>query len=110
MCTSLYSSCFMLGTDSRESPTDLAPDVEALEDAIFDHSPSNSVHSNHELESHSNPMNTSSSIDLENRLLKNEVASLNQEMASLVQRAKDSQTGIKTLFPPFITIGVCLFI
>ena len=86
---------FVPGTDSRESPTDLTPDVEALalEDAIFDHSPSNSLHSNHELESHSNQM-TSSSLDLENRLLKNEVASLNQEMASLVQRAKDSQTGI----------------
>ena len=84
------------GTDSRESPTDLTPDVEALalEEAIFDHSPSSSLHSNQELmESHSNQM-TSSSIDLENRLLKNEVASLNQEMASLVQRAKVSQTGI----------------
>lgn len=88
----------MPGSDSRESPTDLAPDVEALalEDAIFDHSPSNSVHSNHDLESHSNQM-TSSSLDLENRLLKNEVASLNQEMASLVQRAKDSQTELVRL-------------
>lgn len=88
----------MPGTDSRESPTDLAPDVEALalEDAIFDHSPSNSVHSSHDLESHSNQM-TSSSMDLENRLLKNEVASLNQEMSSLVQRAKDSQTELVRL-------------
>ena len=94
--TTLRISMFA-GTDSRESPTDLTPDVEALalEEAIFDHSPSNSLHSNQELmESHSNQM-TTSSIDLENRLLKNEVASLNQEMASLVQRAKGSQTGTK---------------
>jgi len=73
--------------------------MEALEDAMQDHSPRNSVHSNHdsvhsnqELESR-DVMNTSS-LDLENRLLKNEVASLNEEMSSLVQRAKDSEKGM----------------
>ena len=64
----------------------------ALEDAMLDPSPSNSIHSNQELDSHDNQMSTSS-MDLENRLLKNEIASLNQEMTSLVQRAKDSETG-----------------
>lgn len=34
-----------------------------------------------------------SSLRLENQLLRNEVASLNQEMASLIQRAKDMQDG-----------------
>ena len=36
---------------------------------------------------------TLSALELENRLLKNEIFSLNQEMASVIQRAKDSQTG-----------------
>ena len=40
-----------------------------------------------------------SSLELENRLLKNEVASLNQEMSSLINRAKDSQDG-KLCDPP----------
>ncbi|XP_052270868.1 golgin subfamily A member 5-like isoform X2 [Dreissena polymorpha] len=78
----------MPGTDSRDSPTDM--NLAALEDAMQDQSPSNSVHSNQELESHDKVMSTSS-MDLENRLLKNEIASLNQEMASLVQRAKASE-------------------
>jgi hypothetical protein len=34
-----------------------------------------------------------SSLELENKLLKNEVASLNQEMASVIYRAKTAQTG-----------------
>ena len=34
-----------------------------------------------------------SSLELENRLLKNEVASLNQEMTSVIQRAKTAQDG-----------------
>ena len=34
-----------------------------------------------------------SSLELENKLLKNEVASLNQEMASALNRAKKAQTG-----------------
>lgn len=79
-----------LGSDSRGSPADM--DMAALEDAMQDQSPSNSVHSNQDIESRDNPM-TTSSLDLENRLLKNEIASLNQEMTSLVQRAKDSETG-----------------
>ena len=48
---------------------------------------------------HSNPDDSSgtqqqlSSLELENRLLKNEVASLNQEMTSIIQRAKTAQDG-----------------
>lgn len=34
-----------------------------------------------------------SSLRLENQLLRNEVSSLNQEMASLIQRAKEMQEG-----------------
>ena len=34
-----------------------------------------------------------SSLELENSLLRKEVATLNQEMVSVIQRAKDSQTG-----------------
>ena len=34
-----------------------------------------------------------SNLRLENQLLRSEVASLNQEMASVIQRAKDSQEG-----------------
>ncbi|XP_060558224.1 golgin subfamily A member 5-like isoform X6 [Ruditapes philippinarum] len=82
------------GNDSRGSPTDM--DMAALEDAMQDQSPSNSVHSNQDIESRDNPM-TSSSLDLENRLLKNEISSLNQEMTSLVQRAKDSESDLAKL-------------
>jgi hypothetical protein len=35
-----------------------------------------------------------SSLELENKLLRSEVASLNQEMASVIQRAKDAQEGM----------------
>lgn len=37
-----------------------------------------------------------SGLRLENQLLRSEVSSLNQEMASLVQRAKDTQEGTRT--------------
>lgn len=70
-------------------------DMAALEDAMQDQTHSNVEHTNPDTESHNTGM-TSSSMDLENRLLKNEIASLNQEMASLVQRAKDSETGLIT--------------
>ena len=48
---------------------------------------------------HSNPEENNgtqqqlSSLELENRLLKNEVASLNQEMTSIIHRAKSAQDG-----------------
>ena len=34
-----------------------------------------------------------SSLELENQLLKNEISSLNQEMTSVIRRAKESQDG-----------------
>lgn len=37
-----------------------------------------------------------SGLRLENQLLRSEVSSLNQEMASLIQRAKDTHDGIKS--------------
>ncbi|XP_060558221.1 golgin subfamily A member 5-like isoform X4 [Ruditapes philippinarum] len=91
--TNMQTVC-STGNDSRGSPTDM--DMAALEDAMQDQSPSNSVHSNQDIESRDNPM-TSSSLDLENRLLKNEISSLNQEMTSLVQRAKDSESDLAKL-------------
>lgn len=84
---------FYSGHDSRGSPADM--DMAALEDAMQDQQSSNNDHASLEAESHENVM-TSSSLDLENRLLKNEISSLNQEMASLVQRAKESETGAVT--------------
>ncbi|KAL3873305.1 hypothetical protein ACJMK2_036441 [Sinanodonta woodiana] len=88
------------GTGSgRGSPSeqDVTADIATLVDAMQDHSPSHSVHSNQDLESHSEVQHNVSSLELENRLLKNEVASLNQEMASVIQRAKDSQTELVRL-------------
>lgn len=77
------------------SPTELdgTTDVAALEDAMLEQSPSNSVHSNQETEPHSELQQKVSSLELENKLLKNEVASLNQEMATVLQRSKDAQNG-----------------
>lgn len=43
-----------------------------------------------------------SNLRLENQLLRNEVQSLNQEMASLIQRAKETQTGR-------VRVRVCTF-
>lgn len=82
------------GSDHGDvSPTELdgTTDVAALEDAMLEQSPSNSVHSNQETEPHSELQQKVSSLELENKLLKNEVASLNQEMATVLQRSKDSQ-------------------
>ena len=77
------------------SPTELdgTTDVAALEDAMLEQSPSNSVHSNQEVEPHREFEQKVSSLELENKLLKNEVASLNQEMATVLQRSKDAQSG-----------------
>lgn len=82
------------GSDHGDvSPTELdgTTDVAALEDAMLEQSPSNSVHSNQETEPHSELQQKVSSLELENKLLKNEVASLNQEMATVLQRSKDAQ-------------------
>jgi hypothetical protein len=68
--------------------------VAALEDAMLEQSPSNSVHSNQETEPHGELEQKVSSLELENKLLKNEVASLNQEMATVLQRSKDAQNGL----------------
>jgi hypothetical protein len=56
-------------------------------------SPAGSDHSAHETEAHDDGDARVSSLELENRLLKNEVDSLNQEMAAVIQRAKNAQTG-----------------
>ncbi|XP_046351332.1 golgin subfamily A member 5-like isoform X1 [Haliotis rufescens] len=80
------------GESQRESPTgsNASADIEALADAMQE-SPANSEHSSAgDIEKGDNSQ--LSSLELENRLLRNEIASLNQEMASLIQRAKDSQT------------------
>lgn len=91
------------------SPTELdgTTDVAALEDAMLEQSPSNSVHSNQETEPHSELQQKVSSLELENKLLKNEVASLNQEMATVLQRSKDAQNG-KWINLGFSNMHFCL--
>lgn len=59
---------------------------------MLDQSPSNSVHSSQDHESNGETQ-TLSSLELENKLLKNEVQSLNQEMSSVVNRAKEAEMG-----------------
>lgn len=49
-----------------------------------------------------------SSLRLENQLLRSEVASLNQEMASLIQRAKDLQDGTRGPSRTFLYVLVVL--
>lgn len=88
------------GSDHGDvSPTELdgTTDVAALEDAMLEQSPSNSVHSNQETEPHSELQQKVSSLELENKLLKNEVASLNQEMATVLQRSKDAQNEVELM-------------
>ncbi|KAK7104738.1 golgin subfamily A member 5-like [Littorina saxatilis] len=77
----------------RSSPTgsNESADIEALEDAMKE-SPAASDHSAPESETHDVGHTNVSSLELENRLLKNEVTSLNQEMASIIQRAKNAQS------------------
>lgn len=65
-----------------------------LADAMMDQSPStSSVHSNQEIESTGDSQQKLSSLELENKLLKNEIASLNQEMSSVIQRSKTAKQG-----------------
>ena len=52
----------------------------------------------------------SSSLELENRLLKNEVTSLNQEMASVIERAKNSQEGGYTVWLDSIGLRHCFLV
>lgn len=88
------------GSDHGDvSPTELdgTTDVAALEDAMLEQSPSNSVHSNQETEPHCELQQKVSSLELENKLLKNEVASLNQEMATVLQRSKDAQNEVELM-------------
>ncbi|XP_063426720.1 golgin subfamily A member 5-like [Mytilus trossulus] len=72
------------------SETDVNVDVATLAEAMLDQSPSNSVHSSQDHESNGETQ-TLSSLELENKLLKNEVQSLNQEMSSVVNRAKEAE-------------------
>lgn len=88
---------YFVGSD-RGSPSnsDLGgADIDALTEALLEQSSTNSVHSNQDNDTHTTgeTQQKLSSLELENKLLKNEVASLNQEMASVIQRAKDSQSG-----------------
>ncbi|XP_061173626.1 golgin subfamily A member 5-like isoform X2 [Saccostrea echinata] len=88
------------GSDPGDrSPTELdgTTDVAALADAMMEQSPSNSVHSNQEVEPHGELEQKVSSLELENKLLKNEVSSLNQEMATVLQRSKDAQSEVEQM-------------
>lgn len=76
--------CLSLGDTTESSDSGLAaaaPDVQAIVES-----------SSPQEEQLSQVM---SGLRLENQLLRSEVSSLNQEMASLVQRAKETQEGTK---------------
>ncbi|KAL5009113.1 hypothetical protein ScPMuIL_014694 [Solemya velum] len=79
----------MTGNDSV-SEVDGQADIAAIEDAMIEQSPSPSSHDfgGHLVDS----QGRLSSLELENKLLKDEIASLHQEMTSLIQRAKAAQT------------------
>ena len=62
-------------------------------DVTVNNDSSSGYHSNQEDGGASVQQQQLSSLELENQLLKNEVVSLNQEMSSIIQRAKDSQDG-----------------
>jgi hypothetical protein len=69
-----YIYYFVVGSE-RGSPSepDGNVDVATLAEAMLDQSPSNSVHSNQDQESHDGAQQNLSSLELENKLLKNEV-------------------------------------
>ncbi|XP_005099211.1 golgin subfamily A member 5 [Aplysia californica] len=85
------------GNVQRDSPTNshTSADVDVIADAMKE-SPVASDQSNPESDHAEVPTEQRdrqfSSLELENRLLRNEVASLNQEMASVIQRAKEAET------------------
>ena len=77
------------GRESSDSPDHASLDIHE-EQSTQDSS--SGYHSNPD-EVNDTQQQQLSSLELENRLLKNEVASLNQEMASVIQRAKSAQDG-----------------
>ena len=84
------------GDSRRNSPTgsNESADVDALADAMKE-SPAGSDHNSApEMENNESGDTRISALELENRLLKNEVSSLNQEMTTVIQRAKTAQTGM----------------
>ncbi|XP_013084244.2 golgin subfamily A member 5-like isoform X1 [Biomphalaria glabrata] len=84
----------------QDSPTNshTSADLEAIADAMKE-SPAGSDQSapdsDHADMGAGNKDRQLSSLELENRLLRNEVASLNDEMASVITRAKDAETELK---------------
>ncbi|GFR57478.1 Golgin subfamily A member 5 [Elysia marginata] len=84
------------GDERQDSPTNshLSADVDVLADAMKE-SPVGSDQSapdSDQAEASEQKERQLSSLELENRLLRNEVASLNEEMAGLISRSKDSET------------------
>ena len=94
---SIFSETEALPDSQRHSPTNsnISADVDELADAMKE-SPIGSDHSAPDSDPPDDSHTRLSALELENRLLKNEVASLNQEMASVIERAKNSQTGEKS--------------
>ncbi|KAK2188634.1 hypothetical protein NP493_126g02011 [Ridgeia piscesae] len=68
----------------------VTPD-QSTNDVTVNNDLSSGYHSNHEDSGATMQQQQLSSLELENQLLKNEVASLNQEMSSIIQRAKSAQ-------------------
>ena len=71
----------------------VTPD-QSTNDVTVNNDSSSGYHSNHEDSGATMQQQQLSSLELENQLLKNEVASLNQEMSSIIQRAKSAQDGV----------------
>lgn len=86
------------------APVDFQPADNTQEDKVQDSKASDtsstSSHGNGDQKSHE-----LSNLRLENQLLRNEVQSLNQEMATLIQRSKGTQEGNKNLIYtlPYLT-------
>ena len=87
----------MNSDERQDSPTNshLSADVDVLADAMKESpvgSDQSALDSDHAEVSEQKERQLSS-LELENRLLRNEVASLNEEMAGLISRSKDSEAG-----------------
>ncbi|XP_023367328.1 golgin subfamily A member 5 isoform X2 [Otolemur garnettii] len=79
------------GSQTHDSANNLDSGPEGQEDSSKEIVSSNAVCSNHNPPNDDGKSHELSNLRLENQLLRNEVQSLNQEMASLLQRSKETQ-------------------
>lgn len=79
------------GSQNPESSTNSDSGHEGQEDSSKENVPSNAVADHNATPNDDGKSHELSNLRLENQLLRNEVQSLNQEMASLLQRSKETQ-------------------